>query len=503
MSNSDIIALIYPHVDAFGAATRAIQASPFYNPPLMDPSQSSYDRDGDDSTQISNRLNVRLEDTLPFAKITFGYAPKTNRGILIGSSPSCDLVVREKGVSLSQISLTFDKEKRPIIRDWGSLTGIQVTYDGEGAGKRSKFQWIVGGNKIPDSKISIILELHKTISFRIIIPCHDISCPEYIEKVDRFCRGTASPEDLLEDLDLISRPGTMFPTGVNTPGTGDIYLKKRLGEGSFGEVTHLWNVSTGQDYALKTPSERAMRGRDVNIEAWRREARIMGQPHIIALLKESFTPKPQLFLEYMPGGSLQDHAGITSTETLTILRQCLSALDYLHGRDPPIAHRDIKPANILVKRRTKTFIYVKLGDFGVAGESSELMTMCGTEKYMAPEIHQEKVQRTGRKRKRGYNETADIWSLGMVASDGQELAYFLENYSSDYFNSLFVGSTLAELGDKEEATDFESSGSASSSVCPSTPKSEDEAPSPRTTGQQDEAPLPRIMEQQDLGEELG
>jgi serine/threonine-protein kinase Chk2 len=277
MSNSDIVALIYPHVDVFGAATRAIEASSFYNPPLIDPSQSAYDTDEDDSTQISNHLNVRIEDTLPFAKITFDYAPKTNRGILIGSSPACDLVVRRKGVSSRHISLTFDEEKRLIIKDWGSLAGIQVTYDGEGAGERSKFRWIVGGDKIPDSKLSIILELHKTISFRIIIPYHDISCPEYIERVDRFCRGTASPEALLEDLDLISRPGTMLPTGVNTPGTGDIYLEKRLGEGSFGEVTHLWNVSTGQDYALKTPSEKAIRSGDVHVEAWRREARIMGQ----------------------------------------------------------------------------------------------------------------------------------------------------------------------------------------------------------------------------------
>lgn len=277
MSNSDIVALIYPHVDVFGAATRAIEASSFYNPPLIDPSQSAYDTDEDDSIQISNHLNVRIEDTLPFAKITFDYAPKTNRGILIGSSPACDLVVRRKGVSSRHISLTFDEEKRLIIKDWGSLAGIQVTYDGEGAGERSKFRWIVGGDKIPDSKLSIILELHKTISFRIIIPYHDISCPEYIERVDRFCRGTASPEALLEDLDLISRPGTMLPTGVNTPGTGDIYLEKRLGEGSFGEVTHLWNVSTGQDYALKTPSEKAIRSGDVHVEAWRREARIMGQ----------------------------------------------------------------------------------------------------------------------------------------------------------------------------------------------------------------------------------
>ncbi|RSL95058.1 hypothetical protein CDV31_014072 [Fusarium ambrosium] len=141
----------------------------------------------------------------------------------------------------------------------------------------------------------------------------------------------------------------MAPTGVNTPGTGDIYVKKRLGEGSFGEVSHLWNVNTGQEYALKKPSENAMKRGDVNIAAWLREVRIMRQvshPHIVALLVESFTAKPRLFLEYMPGGSLNDHTGTTPDETLAILRQGLSALEYLHGQDPPIVHRDIKPASV-------------------------------------------------------------------------------------------------------------------------------------------------------------
>ena len=36
-------------------------------------------------------------------------------------------------------------------------------------------------------------------------------------------------------------------------------------------------------------------------------------------------------------------------QVLTILQQSLSALAYLHGRNPPIAHRDIKPGNILVQ----------------------------------------------------------------------------------------------------------------------------------------------------------
>lgn len=325
----------------------------------------------------------------------------------------------------------------------------------------------------------------------------------------------------------------------------------------------------------------------------------------------------------MPGGSLDDHAGFTGNETLTILRQCLSALKHLHSQGPPIAHRDIKPANILVKSRNETYIYVKLGDFGVSGDSSELMTMCGTQKYMAPGIYQEWQQRAGGKRKRGYNETVDIWSLGVVVfelmdglpryagdftrygmkwceaivkklqedaplykdklrrfllgsvlvisptsrlsardayreainlssegdetpssggsslgslfgsteedegtivqrasednttsllnlptmvlgstittlslltqvpADGQELAYFVDNYSSDILDSLFVGSSLAELGEKEEETGFGSLTESSSADLGVEGETGDEVLAVQNTGQED------------LGEELG
>ena len=100
-----------------------------------------------------------------------------------------------------------------------------------------------------------------------------------------------------------------------------------------------------------------------------------------------FTLHPQLHLEYVPCGSLEDRRGISYDETLTILGQCLSALAYLHGGETPIAHRDIKPANILVEYRFDGHISVKLGDFGLSRDSAELMTICGTRLYLAPEIY--------------------------------------------------------------------------------------------------------------------
>jgi hypothetical protein len=41
-------------------------------------------------------------------------------------------------------------------------------------------------------------------------------------------------------------PGTPAPTGNSI-----LFTRKTLGEGSFGRVTHVWDVSTGAEYASK------------------------------------------------------------------------------------------------------------------------------------------------------------------------------------------------------------------------------------------------------------
>lgn len=79
-----------------------------------------------------------------------------------------------------------------------------------------------------------------------------------------------------------------------------------------------------------------------------------------------------------------------------------------------IIHRDIKPENIM---RHNEGVY-KLGDFGVAKQLSKTTagTIAGTEGFMAPEVY------NGQE----YNQTADIYSLGIV------LYYYLNNKKMPY-----------------------------------------------------------------------
>lgn len=100
---------------------------------------------------------------------------------------------------------------------------------------------------------------------------------------------------------------------------------------------------------------------------------------------------------------------------MLILRQCLSALKYLHGPSLTIVHRDIKTENILVQYRNMSHIEVKLADFGLSKDYNDLSTICGTRQYLAPEVYQiQQFTQGGGEGRVSYGSAVDIWSLGTV-----------------------------------------------------------------------------------------
>jgi len=98
----------------------------------------------------------------------------------------------------------------------------------------------------------------------------------------------------------------------------------------------------------------------------------------------------------------------TEDNASRIVRQILTAVSYMHGRD--IAHRDIKPENILFETQDNESL-IKVVDFGLArehrrsstGEILPMTTVVGTPYYMAPEVL-----------RKNYDKSCDLWSIGVI-----------------------------------------------------------------------------------------
>ena len=94
--------------------------------------------------------------------------------------------------------------------------------------------------------------------------------------------------------------------------------------------------------------------------------------------------------------------GFTENASATIIKQVLSATNFLHGKS--IVHRDIKPENIIFESNDQ--LNVKLLDFGQSrkmGANESLHGVYGTAYYVAPEVLEG-----------DYDEKCDIWSIGII-----------------------------------------------------------------------------------------
>ncbi|KAK6154357.1 hypothetical protein DH2020_008605 [Rehmannia glutinosa] len=121
-----------------------------------------------------------------------------------------------------------------------------------------------------------------------------------------------------------------------------------------------------------------------------------------------------IIMEYMAGGSVADliqpNQPLDEVSIACILRDLLHAIEYLHSEGK--IHRDIK----VLKFSLQSFMKAEdslsnlVADFGVSAQLtrtiSQRKTFVGTPFWMAPEVIQNAE---------GYNEKADIWSLGITA----------------------------------------------------------------------------------------
>ncbi|KAJ9084853.1 hypothetical protein DSO57_1019779 [Entomophthora muscae] len=188
----------------------------------------------------------------------------------------------------------------------------------------------------------------------------------------------------------------------------EFYIRQnQIGKGSFGKVYKGFDKRTKQPVAIKIIDLDLAEDEIEDIEL---EIKILSQlnsPHITKYYG-TFSKGSELWIvmEYCLGGSCADlllPGAISEPYIAIIIKEVLKGLEYLHDENK--LHRDIKSANLLVTASGE----VKMADFGVSGQLTATQTkknsFVGTPFWMAPEVI----------RQSGYNNKADIWSLGITA----------------------------------------------------------------------------------------
>lgn len=170
-------------------------------------------------------------------------------------------------------------------------------------------------------------------------------------------------------------------------------LRKELGRGATSEVHLAFDTFLQKEVALKrtrfgfldNPQERLR-----NRKMWLNETRLAGKlqhPFIVQIFEAGSSDEfDYLVMEYVPGGTLKQHAAfdnlLSISRLIDILYKVCNALDYSHKMG--ILHRDIKPSNVLIGQNNA----VKVSDFGAAflfNSDTTQVDMVGTLPFMPPE----------------------------------------------------------------------------------------------------------------------
>jgi serine/threonine protein kinase len=168
---------------------------------------------------------------------------------------------------------------------------------------------------------------------------------------------------------------------------GRYRLEELLGRGGMSEVWAATDTELERRVALKLLTPNADNAR------FEREARAvasLGHPNITQLYDYGEeNGRPYIVLEYLPGGTLEEHLRpgepLPDDDVRQIAAEVASGLAHAHSRG--VVHRDLKPANVLFDQEGRA----KLADFGIArmvagdGTFTEAGTVLGTAAYISPE----------------------------------------------------------------------------------------------------------------------
>lgn len=229
----------------------------------------------------------------------------------------------------------------------------------------------------------------------------------------RFCRSCGTSLTL-PSSSVVTQGATGLLTGVLN---GQYQIIATLGKGGMGAVYKAKELSLGRFVAIKEMSlSNLLDPADLTeaVQLFGQEARMLAgfqHPRIPRIYAHfELNGRWYLVMDYIEGETLEDRLGkspnhrLTATQSLEYCLELCDALQYLHGKNPPVIFRDLKPANVMCGANG----HISLIDFGIArhfkpGQTKDT-TNYGSAGYAPPEQYG-RAQTT---------ERSDIYALGAV-----------------------------------------------------------------------------------------
>ncbi|XP_019737351.1 homeodomain-interacting protein kinase 3-like [Hippocampus comes] len=185
-----------------------------------------------------------------------------------------------------------------------------------------------------------------------------------------------------------------------------------LGEGTFGVVVKCRNTETNAMVAVKVfkNHQNSVNNAKEEISVLKQLWRLDPDECNIVRWEGFFFHKENICLNFELLDQnlrefMQHHCPLSIQQVRPVVHQLATALSHMSGMG--LVHADIKPENIMVVDRRRRPLKVKLADFGLAKNVSDIVPgdCVQTLWYRAPEVILGIP----------FNETVDVWSLGLVA----------------------------------------------------------------------------------------
>jgi tRNA A-37 threonylcarbamoyl transferase component Bud32 len=186
-----------------------------------------------------------------------------------------------------------------------------------------------------------------------------------------------------------------------------------IGQGSFGIVLKCWCRKSKKKVSVKIISKKNRQKETLKYFEMERKYLVgLNHKNILQIYEvEENNEYVVLILELMEWCTLKqlmiqrfiEKKEFREDEIAKIVKNILAGINYMHMNK--VMHRDIKPENIMFKK-INDLDSLKIIDLGLATsfDSTKVKKFCGTIKFMAPEILENK----------SYDQSVDTWACGVI-----------------------------------------------------------------------------------------